>query len=78
MSISASIHLPDRILNESATAEILGIWRDTLRRLSRRGEGLPEVKAYRDRKPLHAPNEHKSARSRWRSRAIKMNPNRAL
>jgi predicted DNA-binding transcriptional regulator AlpA len=39
MTISASIHVPDRIINEKATAEILGISRDTLRRLNRRGEG---------------------------------------
>ena len=56
---------PDQLLTEKATAEILGISRDTLRRLNRRGEGpirrnisprrvgykLSEVEAYRDRKP---------------------------
>jgi predicted DNA-binding transcriptional regulator AlpA len=82
----------DPLITEQATAEILGISRDTLRRLNRRGEGpirrqisprrvgykLSEVEAYRDRKPLQTPKEHKSVRSRWRSRAIKMNPNRAL
>jgi predicted DNA-binding transcriptional regulator AlpA len=56
----------DRLITEQATAEILGISPDTLRRLNRRGEGptrrnisprrvgykLSEVEAYRDRKPL--------------------------
>ena len=30
---------PDRLITERATAEILGISPDTLRRLNRRGEG---------------------------------------
>ena len=52
----------DRIITERATAEILGISPDTLRRLNRRGEGptrrrisprrvgykVSEVEAYRD------------------------------
>jgi predicted DNA-binding transcriptional regulator AlpA len=52
----------DRLITEHATAEILGISPDTLRRLSKRGEGpirrkvsprrvgyrLSEVEAYRD------------------------------
>ena len=60
---------PDRLLTERATAEILNISCDTLRRLSRRGEGparrkisprrvgykLSEVEAYRDGRSLPAP-----------------------
>ena len=56
----------DRLINEKTTAIILGISRDTLRRLNRRGEGptrrkisprrvgykASEVEAYRDGKPL--------------------------
>lgn len=56
----------DRLLSEKATAEILGISPDTLRRLARRGEGplrrkisprrigykVSEVEAYRDGKSL--------------------------
>jgi predicted DNA-binding transcriptional regulator AlpA len=73
----------DRLITEQATAEILGISPDTLRRLDRRGEGpirrhisprrigykLSEVEAYRDRKPLQTPKEHKSACSRSGARA---------
>lgn len=61
----------DRLITEQTTAEILGISRDTLRRLNRRGEGpirrhisprrvgykLSEVEAYRDRKPALARNQ---------------------
>lgn len=53
---------PDRLISEKTTAEILGISRDTLRRLGIRGEGpqrrkisprrvgyrFSEVEAYRD------------------------------
>ena len=56
----------DRLITEKATAEILGISPDTLRRLGRRGEGpvrrkisprrvgykVSEVEAYRDGKSL--------------------------
>jgi predicted DNA-binding transcriptional regulator AlpA len=60
--------VPDRLITERTTAEILGISPDTLRRLGRRGEGptrrkisprrvgykVSEVEAYRDGKPLQA------------------------
>jgi predicted DNA-binding transcriptional regulator AlpA len=73
----------DRLITEQATAEILGISPDTLRRLNLRGEGptrrnisprrvgykLSEVEAYRDRKPLTTPKQHKSARSSPGARA---------
>jgi predicted DNA-binding transcriptional regulator AlpA len=53
---------PDRLISEKTTAEILGISRDTLRRLGQRGKGpqrrkisqrrvgykISEVEAYRD------------------------------
>jgi predicted DNA-binding transcriptional regulator AlpA len=64
--------VPDRLITERVTAEILGISPDTLRRLSHRGEGptrrkisprrvgykVSEVEAYRDGKSLeHSPRE---------------------
>jgi predicted DNA-binding transcriptional regulator AlpA len=64
----------DRLITEKATAEILGISPDTLRRLGRRGEGpvrrkisprrvgykVSEVEAYRDGKSLEAYRDGKS------------------
>jgi predicted DNA-binding transcriptional regulator AlpA len=60
--LSSTGSTPDRLITERATAEILGISPDTLRRLSHRGEGptrrkisprrvgykISEVAAYRD------------------------------
>jgi predicted DNA-binding transcriptional regulator AlpA len=71
----------DRLISERATAEILGISRDTLRRLGRRGEGptrrkisprrvgykVSEVEAYRDGKPVQAPERKLSRRLRCRA-----------
>jgi predicted DNA-binding transcriptional regulator AlpA len=68
-TLSAVGSAPDRIISERTTAEILDISPDTLRRLSRRGEGptrrklsprrvgykLSEVEAYRDRGNTNAP-----------------------
>jgi predicted DNA-binding transcriptional regulator AlpA len=59
---SSAKSVPDRMLTERTTAELLSISPDTLRRLNRRGEGpvrrkisprrigykLSEVEAYRD------------------------------
>jgi predicted DNA-binding transcriptional regulator AlpA len=70
----------DRLITERATAEILGISRDTLRRLNRRGEGplrrkisprrvgykVSEVEAYRDGRPLQLAAESKPRRRRRR------------
>ena len=73
--------VPDRLITERATAEILGISPDTLRRLGHRGQGptrrkisprrvgykVSEVEAYRDGKPLeHSPRD--GGRSRRRAR----------
>jgi predicted DNA-binding transcriptional regulator AlpA len=71
---------PDRLITEKATAEILGISPDTLRRLNSRGEGpsrrkisprrvgykFSEVEAYRDGKPLQAAQERKAPLRRRR------------
>jgi predicted DNA-binding transcriptional regulator AlpA len=71
---------PDRLITERATAEILGISPDTLRRLNRRDEGpsrrkisprrvgykFSEVEAYRDGKPLQAAQERKAPLRRRR------------
>jgi predicted DNA-binding transcriptional regulator AlpA len=71
--------VPDRLITERTTAEILGISPDTLRRLGRRGEGptrrrissrrvgykFSEVEAYRDGKSLeHSPRDRGH---RWRA-----------
>jgi predicted DNA-binding transcriptional regulator AlpA len=76
--------VPDRLITERATAEILGISPDTLRRLNRRGEGplrrkisprrvgykVSEVEAYRDGRLLQLAAEGKPRRRlRRRSRA---------
>jgi predicted DNA-binding transcriptional regulator AlpA len=71
--------VPDRLITERTTAEILGISPDTLRRLGRRGEGptrrrisprrvgykVSEVEAYRDGKSLeHSPRDGGRSRRR--------------
>ena len=76
--------VPDRLITERATAEILGISPDTLRRLSHRGEGptrrkisprrvgykVSEVEAYRDGKSLGVSEHQPGERGRrlWRAR----------
>jgi predicted DNA-binding transcriptional regulator AlpA len=76
--------VPDRLITERATAEILGISPDTLRRLSHRGEGptrrkisprrvgykVSEVEAYRDGKSLGVSEHQPRERGRrlWRAR----------
>jgi predicted DNA-binding transcriptional regulator AlpA len=69
---------PDRLINERATAEILGISPDTLRRLGHRGEGptrrkisprrvgykVSEVEAYRDGRSLGVSEHHPRERGR--------------
>lgn len=76
MTDLSSAGAPDRIISERVTAEILGISPDTLRRLSRRGEGpmrrkisprrvgykISEVEAYRDGKPQSAPPPRRRVR----------------
>lgn len=61
-NLSSAGNTPDRLITERATAEILSVSPDTLRRLNRRGKGpkrrkisprrvgykLSEVEAYRD------------------------------
>jgi predicted DNA-binding transcriptional regulator AlpA len=75
----------DRLITEHATAEILGISPDTLRRLGRRGEGptrrkisprrvgykVSEVEAYRDGKSLGVSEHQPGERGRRQRRARK-------
>jgi len=77
--------VPDRLITERATAEILGISPDTLRRLSHRGEGptrrkisprrvgykVSEVEAYRDGKSLGVSEHQPGERGRRLRRARK-------
>ena len=77
--------VPDRLITERATAEILGISPDTLRRLSHRGEGptrrkisprrvgykVSEVEAYRDGKSLGISEHPPRERRRGLRRARK-------
>jgi predicted DNA-binding transcriptional regulator AlpA len=76
--------VPDRIVSERVTAQILDISPDTLRRLGRRGEGptrrklsprrvgykLSEVEAYRDGK-LQPPPERRPQRWPRRRRSTR-------
>jgi predicted DNA-binding transcriptional regulator AlpA len=81
-NISQGVHL-DRLISERAAAEILGISRDTLRRLNHRGEGplrrkisprrvgykISEVESYRDGTLQLAADPKTPRRRRRRSRA---------
>jgi predicted DNA-binding transcriptional regulator AlpA len=77
--------VPDRLITERATAEILCISPDTLRRLNRRGEGptrrkisprrvgykVSEVEAYRDGKCLGISEDQPRERRRGLRRTRK-------
>jgi predicted DNA-binding transcriptional regulator AlpA len=85
MADIASGDSTDRLITEQATAEILCISRDTLRRLGKRGEGpirrkisprrvgykLSEVEAYRDGKRLRAPQQRQATHRRSCARPLK-------
>jgi predicted DNA-binding transcriptional regulator AlpA len=72
---------PDPLITEHDTAKLLSISPDTLRRLSKRGEGparrkvsprrvgykLSEVERYRDGEPLQSPAPERKAPRRRRS-----------
>jgi predicted DNA-binding transcriptional regulator AlpA len=80
MHMQENAPMADHLITERATAEILGISPDTLRRLNRRGEGpsrrkisprrvgyrFSEVEAYRDGKPLEAAPEREAPLRRRR------------